>query len=484
MKKPAKPTPGFPLFPHSNGQWAKKIKGRLRYFGPWDDPMAALSRFLDTAPEASNGHRRDAPEQKSVSDSPRLVKEGQSQNGQSKPKKPYPDFPLFPHASGLWAKKIRGKLHYFGPWDDPNAALRRYHKDESDLKAGRTPKREDEEADVLTVKKMVHLFLEARKLHVASGEMEARTWREYSSYGDRLVRVLGENTPVETLGPDDFRRLRKDLQKTHKSLRSLLGDIRKIKVFFNWAGPGVNGQGYFDRMPRFGDAFKPPSRTALTRERQEKGLRIYTPKQVYALVQAAGRNIKAMILLGVNCGFGNMDCVKLPIRNLDLEGGWANFPRTKNGIHRRNPLWPETVEALKAVLAARKTPIDPRHNNLVFITKWGKAYKARNLSREVGYVLTREKLDREAVDFYDLRRTCASIGLQMKDDDAVRTIMGHTRAATDMLGVYNQLKVDDDRLLAVSNHIRAWFLTGLATPRKPLESGGDGQPDAPCEQAG
>src|SRR5690242_9995669 len=89
----------------------------------------------------------------------------------AKPSKPYPEFPLTPHPAGYWCKKIRGRLHYFGPWADPDGALKSYLDQKDALHAGRKPR---PETAGLIVKELCNQFLNAKKALVDSGELLAR----------------------------------------------------------------------------------------------------------------------------------------------------------------------------------------------------------------------------------------------------------------------------------------------------------------------
>ena len=105
----------------------------------------------------------------------------------AKVQKPRPDFPLFPHATGRWAKKVRGKLHYFGKTaDDPKgeAALISWLEQKDDLLAGRTPRVGREG---LTVGELCDRFLQAKDRQLDAGEITARTRADYKSTTDRVV---------------------------------------------------------------------------------------------------------------------------------------------------------------------------------------------------------------------------------------------------------------------------------------------------------
>jgi hypothetical protein len=156
----------------------------------------------------------------------------------AKPRKPYPDFPLYAHASGYWAKKISGRTCFFGPWANHQGALPRYLMQKDDLEAGRRPAPPSGAMSPLTIKQLVASYLAAKKLKVECGDMMVRTLREYKSYGMRMIRVFGAQTPVEQLGPSDFQALRKNLQKSHKSLFTLTGPMARVTEDNNAIGFG------------------------------------------------------------------------------------------------------------------------------------------------------------------------------------------------------------------------------------------------------
>jgi len=91
-----------------------------------------------------------------------------------------------------------------------------------------------------------------------------------------------------------------------------------------------------------------------------------------------------MILLGINCGYGNTDLATKTRSYLDLEGGWAFYPRPKTNVSRTAKLWPETVTAIKAALDVRPEPGDPNDAELIFVTPEGQRSARTVLENRLG----------------------------------------------------------------------------------------------------
>lgn len=368
----------------------------------------------------------------------------------AKPAKPYDGFPLFAHATGRWAKKIRGKLHYFGPWADSDAALAKYLDQRDALHAGRTPR---PTGDGLTLHGLCNRFCEAKEQQADAGDITRRSFVDYHTSCATVMAALGKNRLVDDIASDDFEALRAALAKRCNP-NTLGNEVQRIRTLFKY---GYDA-GLIDKPMRFGPTFKRPAKRIMRAERQRKGERMFEARQIRRLLKAAPQPLKAMILLGINCGFGNHDCGTLPISALDLKGGWINYPRPKTAIERRCPLWPETVAAIQDAIDRRPDPHDAENAGLAFITKYGEPWAKETtdnpVTKEMRKLLGKLDLHRPGLGFYALRHGFETIAGGCRDQVAVNAIMGHADAS--MSAAYRE-RIEDGRLVVASNHVRRWL---------------------------
>jgi integrase len=208
--------------------------------------------------------------------------------------------------------------------------------------------------------------------------------------------------------------------------------------------------------------------------RAKKGPRMFEADELRKIIDAAGVQLRAMIYLGINAGFGNADCARLPRKALDHKKGWISLARSKTGISRKAPLWPETVKALRDALHNRPTPKNKADKGLVFITRcggpWGhcilKAIDKKTgkpeislddpIAKEFSKLVRALKLHRSGLGFYALRHGFETIAGESRDQPAVDFIMGHIPGVNDMGAVYRE-RISDERLKAVVDHVHKWL---------------------------
>lgn len=395
----------------------------------------------------------------------------------SKPAKPYKDFPLFAHASGRWAKKIKGKLHYFGRWgtkqgdkivtvDDVNAsaleAARVYDLQREALQAGRTPKPVDDAG--YTMRDLCNEFLTAKANKLESGELSRHTFSDYQRTCKRMIEHFGRTRRVDDLGPDDFEAYRKRLAKEF-SIVTLKNEINRCRIVFRWA---YKSKKIKDEVA-FGESFEKPSARMLRKSRNEAGPRLFTADELRRIIDAADPWMRAMVLLGINGGLGNTDVANLPKSAIDFKGGWLDYPRPKTEIQRRIPLWPETVTALHEAIETRPTAKSPGDTGVVFLTVQGNRWvrikpsktnpqqfvTTNTVAHRFGSLLKKLGINgRHRLGFYTLRHTFETQAGESKDQVAVNAVMGHVDNS--MAAVYRE-QISDDRLKAVTDHVHRWL---------------------------
>lgn len=384
-----------------------------------------------------------------------------SDSSRNKPSKPYPGFPLFAHASGRWAKKIRGQLKYFGWWNKPDgpnwqAALALYQKQRDYLHAGLEPQ-EDTGAklgDVLNH----YLTMQGDKLRL--GEIGHRSYRDYERTCDLLVAHFGRDKRVDLLTPHELDAYRLKLSKT-RNVRTLGNEVNRARMALNHAHEAR----FIPEPIKYSKQFTQPTRAVLRKHRAKQGKKMFTPRDVRELVLNASPALAAMILLGVNCGFGPTDCATLQFRHLHLDTGWHDYHRPKTAIERSCPLWPETIEALHDYLEKRPAPKSKDDSELVFITRYGHRYIRENdpatiskefskLTKSLGITGT----------FYWLRHVFETVAGGSKDQVAIDHVMGHSKPT--MAGEYRE-EVQPERLQAVVDVVREWvdFEASIAESR-------------------
>jgi integrase len=432
------------------------------------------------------------------------------------PPKPYEGFPLSPHASGKYQKMIKGKIYYFGAWAKREQgewkliedgwvsaeAEFKAHKAKQD-KANKAKAKAEEEAELerrkaelekraaeqevrverveelrkevelltdaeegpLRLAKLCNVFLDKKRKQMERKELTQETYDDYERATDLLLDVLGKDQIVGELKPANFSDVRAAMADKWESPVRITKFITMTRTMFKVAYENE----WIEAIPNYGTDFKRPPTKRFKEYKNEGGDRHFTRSEVLRLLHGGwvehkngkrGRvaptaQMRAMILLGVNCGFGNRDIAMVPVTAFNLKGRFVRFPRPKTGVERECPLWPETIDAIAAVIAERP---ETNHANL-FITKYGNPWahgKTDAIKKPFGNLLKALQINgRRSLGFYSLRHTFATVGMELNDRDAVKGLLGHTDP--EMVARYNHGQVPFKRRVDVVNYVRKWL---------------------------
>ena len=348
-----------------------------------------------------------------------------------------------------WAKKVNGKVHYFGT--DYEEACAEYKRQKPFLEAGiDTPGRGPTLADLLNE------FLSDRRDQKEEGRLAQQTFNDYVEVCDIIASALPVSSTLQSLKVEQFSSIRKSLAKgKKKKVLSLKSQDRRLgyaRAIFRFASID---NFLIDRPLPFTRPLAGISKLEMRRYRAGRPARRLTAEEIKGVLETDSPVLKAAVLLAINGGLNNSDIRQLTVKVATPESGVMVYPRRKTFFNRVTPLWPETQLAISEVLKARpKTKSD-----LLLISPEGISYqdtkKKDPISRFFTDALRRNKTHAPGKNFGALRTMFAQVGKEVGDDIALKAAMGHSDGSqlyeSYADGVYLP------RIKRITDHVHQWL---------------------------
>ncbi len=307
-----------------------------------------------------------------------------------------------------------GKRLYLG--SDKEQALRRYH--EVGL-SGTVGSIEQASPPVdLSAKELANRFLAAQRAN----------WRNpqgtLKSYRDWVGRFLKDHRQlrVAEFTIERFASWKLSLKERGYSPESINHYLSAVRAMFRFA----EDTGLMDKAPKLKRVRNEPKQRIGSAEKP-----IYSADDVRQLVSVANVQLKAMVMLALNCGFGPKDLHDLTWQ--DIKDGRITLPRSKTGVCQTYLIWPETQDlldqvkerqVLRATRRSKRIGIHPNETH-VFLTKFLHPWNKDSIAEEFRKLCKKAGLP--CYGFYRLRH-CASTAMSLVANPHIhRRFMRHSQ---------------------------------------------------------
>ena len=282
---------------------------------------------------------------------------------------------------------------------------------------------------------------------------------------------------------------------TKKSAENYIGELIR---FLRW----LHKSGQFNwRKPEDFDEIK--TRVDPTPHEQQKRLvqvDTYSLDELTILNKYATPLERALLLLGVNCGFGMAEISSLLIGELCLfrahearhqevlnytttgADSFIKRIRRKNGVYGEFILFPQTVEAMQWALTRRSKQPSPVADSPLLLNNKGEPYdkptKSQNRNQQIpnrfADLVRRIRMDQEdfrSLSFGKLRKTAGDLIRRFSDGEIFGVFMCHGQpvATDDLADVYSNRPFGKvfDAIKKVQEHLKPMFDAAGPSPFTP-----------------